>query len=110
MTEVIFPKGIKFSNPHPKAPDFVKGKISVKVDEFSVWSASNQTNGWVNLDLKVAKNGTLYLALDTWKPNTTVTPEQAREQVETATERFDFKKHTEPEQTQEEINVDQIPF
>ena len=64
----IFPDGIRFEKPNEKAPGWVKGKISIKVDKFMEFAQKNQTEkGWLNLDLKEAKNGTLYLELNTWK-------------------------------------------
>lgn len=62
-----FPKGIKWNNPHPNAPDFVKGQISFKVDEFKDYLDTKQRNGWVNIDLKESKKGNLYLELNEYK-------------------------------------------
>ena len=68
--ENIFPNGIFFKLPNEKAPDFVKGSISVKVDEAVLWLRENaDQGGWVNLDLKISKGGKPYAALNTWKPS-----------------------------------------
>jgi len=66
--EKEFPKGIIFKKPREGAPDFVKGSLSFKVDEFVEYLQKNINNGWVNLDLKVSKGGKLYLDLNDWKP------------------------------------------
>lgn len=66
-----FPSGIRFTDPHPKAPAFIMGKVSFKVDEFCQYLHEKADNGWVNLILKESQKGVKYFELDTWKPNTT---------------------------------------
>jgi len=69
MSETIFPDGARFWMPNKGAPDFVKGKISIKVDEFASFLQENAgDDGQVNLDLNAGKSGNWYLKLDTWKP------------------------------------------
>jgi hypothetical protein len=68
--EKEFPRGIMFKNPNENAPDFIKGKVSIKVDEFISYLQEKADNGWVNLILKKSQKGTMYFDLDTWKPNT----------------------------------------
>jgi len=66
--EKIFADGMWFQGPGPKAPQFVKGKISVKVDAFIAFlQAHASKSGWVNLDLKESRKGVLYLELNTWQ-------------------------------------------
>ena len=65
--EYIFADGIRFLKPSPKAPDWVKGHIAIKVEEFTNFINANQHNGWVDIDLKESKNGKLYLELNTFK-------------------------------------------
>jgi len=69
--EKIFCDGMIFKRPREGAPDFVKGAISVKVDEFKRFLDLHNSEGWVNLDLKVSKGGKLYLELNTWKKQST---------------------------------------
>lgn len=56
-----------FKRPREGAPDFVKGGISIKVDEFITFLRAHESKGWVNLDLKKSKGGNLYLELNTYK-------------------------------------------
>lgn len=72
--EKEFPKGIIFKKPKDGAPDFVKGSLSFKVDEFKEYLDKKVNNGWVNLDLKVSKGGKLYLDLNDWKPEEKTEP------------------------------------
>lgn len=69
MAEKIFADGFRFEKPREGSPEFVKGRISVKVPEAVVFLQKHQSNaGWVNLDLKKSKKWTLYLELNTWQP------------------------------------------
>jgi len=65
--ENIFADGLSFKKPRENAPDFIKGCLSVKVDQFTAFINKYQKNGWVNIDLKKSKKGTLYLALNTYE-------------------------------------------
>ena len=42
MTEKNFPNGIYFNLPKEKAPDFVKGNVSIKKAEFIAWLEQHQ--------------------------------------------------------------------
>lgn len=66
-----FPNGLIVKAPHERAPDFVKARISIKVADLGVWLGEKQKAGeeWVNLDVKVAKTGTWYAQVSTFKPN-----------------------------------------
>lgn len=67
--EKIFPKGIYFERPREGAPEFIKGRINIKVPELIPFIQANQNNaGYVNLDLKKSKEGKLYLELNTFTP------------------------------------------
>jgi hypothetical protein len=86
------PQGIRVKAPHDKAPDFVKGQISIRVSEFQDW-LSQQQGEWVNLDIKVSQKGGWYCSLNDWKPT----------QVKS-----DFDKTKAPEK--KEFVDDSIPF
>ena len=72
---ITFPKGIFFKRKREKAPDFVKGHLSIKVDEAIDWLRGKGAEGeeWVNLDLLNSKDGKLYLKVDEWKKDETST-------------------------------------
>ena len=67
--EKVFIKGLIFKAPRAKAPSFVKGSLSIKVEELVQFLQEHSKNGWVNINLKEAKNGKYYAELDTWEPN-----------------------------------------
>ena len=66
--DVEFPSGLIIKPPHDKAPDFVKGKLSINKESLTEWLATKEGE-WVNMDIKVSKGGKLYLAVDNWKPS-----------------------------------------
>lgn len=75
-----------FFDRNEKAPEYVKGKISIQVEKFIKYLTENvNEKGYVNIDLKQSQNGKYYAELNTWKPE---------------------KK----EVAEEEINVDDLPF
>lgn len=74
--EKIFAEGLRYEIPE-KAPEWIKGKLSIKVPDFIKFLEQNQSNaGWVNIDLKVSKGGKAYAELNTWKPTTKSAQEQ----------------------------------
>ena len=92
--EKIFANGMIFKAPRENAPDFVKGSISIKVDDFIAFLQAHNTNsGWVNIDLKESQSGKFYAELNQYKP-------EKPKGLETATSERD-----------EEIDdTDNIPF
>ncbi len=53
-----------------KAPEFVIGRISIKVDEaIEFLNKHKSADGWVNLQAKTGRSGQPYLELDTYKPD-----------------------------------------
>lgn len=64
-----FANGLMFRKPPEKAPDFVKGKLSIRVEEFKQFLDENEKEGWVNIDLKESQQGRYYAVLDEWVPN-----------------------------------------
>ncbi len=103
MTEKNFPNGIYFNLPKEKAPDFVKGNVSIKKAEFIAWLEQQpmNNNGYINdLDLKVSKAGKGYLEENTWKP----------EKQEDKPNPMEVQESPKIDYPEEEINPDDIPF
>lgn len=67
--EKIFAEGFSFKR-NENAPDFVVGRLSLKVDEAIAFMKDNHKNGWVNLNIKTARSGNHYVELDTFEPKT----------------------------------------
>ena len=63
-----FPKGIIFKLAHTNAPDFVKGKLSIKRLELIEYLQSKSSE-WINYDLKVSKDGKPYIDINDWNPD-----------------------------------------
>ena len=67
MADVKFVSGLFAKFPHPKAPDFVKMKLSIKRADLGNW-LRGETGEWINIDVKESKNGKLYCAVDDFVP------------------------------------------
>ena len=67
MADIEFPKGIIFKLPQGNAPDYVKGKLSIKREEAIEWLQSKQGE-WINLELLESKEGKAYCKVNEWKP------------------------------------------
>ena len=65
--EKIFADGFSFKR-NEKAPDFVVGRLSMKVDEAVAFIRQHEKGGWVNLNIKTARSGNHYVELDTSEP------------------------------------------
>lgn len=68
MAEKIFPQGIFYNKPREGAPEFVRGSLSFKVDEAIEFLKKHKSEaGYVNLDMLLSKEKSIYLALNEWK-------------------------------------------
>lgn len=68
--EIEFVDGLIVKAPNPKAPDFVKASIAIKVEDLGKWLRAKYKadDEWVNIDVKEAKSGKWYAAVSTFKP------------------------------------------
>lgn len=62
----VFADGFIFKRSE-NAPEWVIGKISVKVEDAVAFLNKNTKNGWVNLNVNQSQNGKIYIELDTWE-------------------------------------------
>jgi hypothetical protein len=67
MSDAKFLNGIIVKAPRDGAPDFIKGSISIKRQEL-IESLNQETGDWINLDIKVSREGKWYAQVNTWKP------------------------------------------
>lgn len=63
----VFAEGFSFKR-NDNAPEFVVGRLSIKVDEAIAFLKKNEKSDWVNLSIKKARSGNHYLELDTFEP------------------------------------------
>ena len=68
MSDNKFIGGLIVKAPNERAPDYVKGRISIKREELIAWLQSEQGE-WINADIKVSHGGKWYAAVDDWKPD-----------------------------------------
>lgn len=72
--EKIFADGFSFKR-QENAPDFVIGRLSIKLDEAIAFLKKHEKNGWVNLNAKYGRSGNPYLELDTYEPKKSAAPQ-----------------------------------
>lgn len=95
--EKIFADGFIFKR-NEKAPEFVIGRMSIKVQEAIAFLKQHEDNGWVNLGVKQARSGNYYIELDTFKPKN-----------DSAVDKYEAKKQAPPPAADEEEH-DDLPF
>jgi len=70
--EKNFVNGMIVKLPDGNAPDFVKLKLSFKLDEFGAWIGDQKRNDkdleWINVEIKEGRSGKWYAERDMWKP------------------------------------------
>lgn len=67
MSDIEFVNGLIVKAPHPKAPDFVKAQISIKVVDLLNWLNQRSDQEWINIDVKTSKAGKWYAAVSQYK-------------------------------------------
>jgi hypothetical protein len=75
--EKIFADGFMFKPKRDDAPEWVLGRLSIKVEDAVAFLKANAKGGWVNIDIKKGKSGKEYCELDTWQPNKAANTEAA---------------------------------
>jgi len=77
-----FVNGMIIKKPNDNAPEWVKAKMSIKLDDFKSWIGgfvkANPDDEWINIDIKESQKGTLYAERDTWKPEKKAAAPQAK--------------------------------
>lgn len=63
----VFAKGFNFKRSE-NAPEWVVGKLSIKLEDAMPFLTQNQSGDWVNLSIARGQQGNYYIELDTWKP------------------------------------------
>jgi hypothetical protein len=114
--EMIFVDGMSFRARHEKAPETVRGSISIKYPDFTRFVEKHRDEkGWCNIKMMKSKEkGTIYFILDTWKP--TSTPESQAEAKEYNDTKYQVNQEVankifdKPLTNQEELNLQDIPF
>ena len=107
----IYPKGLYMDKKREGAPSYVKGKLSIKAQDFVTFLKENKQyindKGYMRFDLLLSeKDGRLYFTVDTYKsvdvPFIGTTEDKSLE--ETA------KRFNQVQYPTEDIDVSQIPF
>jgi len=67
MSDIQFIDGLIVKAPRDGGPDFVKASLSIKREDLVDW-LNDQESDWINADIKVARSGKWYVAVNDWKP------------------------------------------
>lgn len=82
-----FVDGLRFNDPHERAPKWVRGTISVNIKRFLPYAEENaDERGWLNIDVKKSRDGNLYCELNTYRRDKTSTDKEDREYDQKADE------------------------
>lgn len=65
--EKVFANGFSFKR-RENAPNFVVGRMNIKVEDAIKFLKNNDKNGWVSLNINQANSGNYYVELDTFVP------------------------------------------
>lgn len=69
----VFADGLFFNKKRDGAPDYIKGSISIEVENFTTFLKNNvqyvNPKGYITIDLKQSQKGTLYFQVNTYKAN-----------------------------------------
>jgi len=81
--EKIFADGFSFKT-RAEQPEWVVGRLALKLEEAIPFLKTHAKNGWVNLNINVARSGNPYVELDTFvpKPKDNSSTENLEEKVE----------------------------
>lgn len=104
----VFVNGLISKDIPDTTPEWILGKLSVKMEDLYLWLRENKgladENGWINLTVLRSKTtGKRYIEVDTWKPkieDKTNTPVESAPSVQPTGFDGDLG----------EISVDDIPF
>tara|TARA_Y100001938_G_C8066708_1_gene420630 strand:- start:1464 stop:1733 length:270 start_codon:yes stop_codon:yes gene_type:complete len=89
MSDKVFADGFSFKR-RDNAPDFVIGKLSIKVEDAIPFIKGHARNGWVNLNVLTASSGKPYVELDTFVPKPQNTENKQAEVQKAETEDLPF--------------------
>ena len=65
----VYATGMSWKQPNDAAPDFIKAKLGINVEEFTAFLEEHKKkDGWVNFEMKESQDGRYYFELDTWEP------------------------------------------
>lgn len=65
--EKVFADGFRFERKED-APEWVVGRLSIKIEDAAEFMAKHEKKGWLNLNVLKARSGNYYLELDTYEP------------------------------------------
>lgn len=97
--EKVFADGFSFKR-NENAPEFVVGRLSIKVEDAVAFMKEHQKNGWVNVSIKYGRSGNPYCELDMYEPT-----DMSKNQGEMSKNQGGMSKNVQPhvENTEDEL-------
>lgn len=107
--ERVFADGFSFRKPTGDAPEYVVGRLSLKVEDAIDFITKHQNaNGWVNLSIMVGRSGNPYVELDTYEPKKQEEePTEAKPKAKSKPAQQPLREAIDPE---EEEDDEDLPF
>lgn len=69
QTPLVFIEGLRFFKPNEKAPETIKGNITLNIKELLSFITKQGIENEMRIDLRKSETkGTYYFTLNTWKP------------------------------------------
>lgn len=99
--EKVFADGFSFRR-NENAPEFVVGRLSIKVEDAVAFMKQHQKNGWVNVSIKYGRSGNPYCELDMYEP-----VDMSKKQGGMSKNVGDMTKNVEPHDKNQE---DELPW
>jgi hypothetical protein len=70
MSEKVYPKGMRWQEPKESAPNFVKARVGINVEQFVEFLNEHvNERGWINFEMNEGREGGFYLVLDDFEPD-----------------------------------------
>ena len=95
MSEANFVEGIFVKDRHPNTPEFILMSLSIDRKKLGNWLRSRDEE-WINADIKQAKSGKIYLAINDFVPDASKSQSSNSGQQSNEYKRTDGEQFEEP--------------
>ena len=81
MSGKVYPKGMRWQEPKESAPDFIKARVGINVEQFVEFLNQHvNENGWINFEMNEGREGGFYFQLDNFKPDPSKSKAKAKQE------------------------------
>ena len=110
--ERVFADGFSFRKPTGDAPEYVVGRLSLKVEEAIAFiNKHKNANGWINLSILIGRSGNPYVELDTYEPKKEEEPTEVKPKAKPKAKLGNIEQNFQEDAIREmEEDDDELPF